>query len=174
VQPRFKDEPRFTLAQGIAVEWRWGSQAIPVFDALKDDLDVGAEARMRAGAVFLRGGKREIALKLFDEVESLTRDRYVIFLARFFTARALEAERKFSEAEAAYRAAAATVPNAQSASTALAAALFRTDRRSEAQRIAGEMLQAQPPPADPWRTYLHADDRFWPELISRVRMAILR
>jgi tetratricopeptide (TPR) repeat protein len=174
VLPRFKDEPRFTLAQGIAVEWRWGPQAIPVFDALKDDIAVGAEARMRAGAVFLRAGKREIALKLFHEVESLTRDPYVIFLARFFTARALEAERKFSEAEAAYRAAAATVPNAQSASTTLAAVLYRTDRRSEAQRMVGDMLRAQPPPADPWRTYLHADDRFWPQLISRVRAAILR
>jgi tetratricopeptide (TPR) repeat protein len=174
VLPRFKDEPRFTLAQGIAVEWRWGSQALPVFDALKDDIAVGAEARMRAGAVFLRAGKREIALKLFDEVESLTRDPYVIFLARFFTGRALEADRRFSEAEAAYRAAAATVPHAQSATTTLAAALYRTDRRSEAQRIAGDMLRAQPPPADPWRTYLHADDRFWPQLLSRVRAAILR
>jgi tetratricopeptide (TPR) repeat protein len=174
VLPRFKDEPRFTLAQGIAVEWRWGPQAIPVFDALKDDWAVGAEARMRAGAVFLRAGKRDIALKLFDEVESLTRDPYVIFLVRLFTGQALEMERKFLEAEAAYRAAAATVPHAQSASTTLAAALFRTDRRSEAQRLAADMLRTQPPPADPWRTYLHADDRFWPQLIARVRTAILR
>ena len=73
VLPRFKDEPRFTLAQGIAVEWRWGSQALAVFDALKDDTAVGAEARMRTGAVFLRAGRREVALKLFDEVESQTR-----------------------------------------------------------------------------------------------------
>lgn len=174
VLPRFKDEPRFTLAQGIAVEWRWGSQAIPVFDALKDDIAVGAEARMRAGAVFLRAGKREVALKLFADVESMTRDQYVIFLARYFAGRALEADRRFLEAEAAFRAAAATIPNAQSASTTLAGALYRTDRRSEAQRIAGDMLRAQPPPADPWRTYIHADDRFWPQLISRVRAAILR
>jgi predicted Zn-dependent protease len=129
---------------------------------------------MRAGVVFLRAGKRDIALKLFDEVESLTRDPYVIFLVRFFTGQALEFDRRFSEAEAAYRAAAATVPHAQSASTTLAAALFRTDRRSEAQRLVQDMLQAQPPPADPWRTYLHADDRFWPLLITRVRTAILR
>jgi tetratricopeptide (TPR) repeat protein len=173
VRPRFKDEPRFALAQGIAVEWRWGAQALPVFDSLKDDVLVGAEARMRAGAVFLRQSRRPLAIVLFDEVESRTRDPYVIFLARYFKGQALEETKRLDAAVRAYRGAAAAVPHAQSASVALAALLFRMDRRAEAQRIAGEMLHAQPAPVDPWRAYVHADDRFWPQLIARVRAGIL-
>jgi hypothetical protein len=173
VQPRFTDEPRFTLAQGIAVEWRWGPEALPVFERLKDDVLVGAEARMRAGAVFLRQSRRPLAIVLFDEVESRTRDPYVIFLARYFKGQALEENKRLDAAVRAYRGAAAAVPHAQSASVALAALLFRMDQRAEAQRIAGEMLHAQPVPVDPWRAYVHADDRFWPQLIARVRAGIL-
>jgi hypothetical protein len=172
VLPRFTDEPRFTLAQGIAVEWRWGPQALPVFDGLKNDVLVGAEARMRAGAVTFRQNDRQAAIQIFEGVESWTRDPYVIFLARYFTGQALERDTRLEDAERAYRGAAAAVPHAQSASVALAAVLFRMDRRAEAQQIAGGMLNAQPPPADPWRTYMHADDRFWPQLIAHVRTGI--
>jgi hypothetical protein len=36
------------------------------------------------------------------------------------------------------------------------------------------MLAANPRPVDPWRTYIHADDRFWPQLIARLRQEILK
>jgi hypothetical protein len=31
-----------------------------------------------------------------------------------------------------------------------------------------------PMPADPWREYVHADDRFWPLLIGKLREGIRR
>jgi hypothetical protein len=36
------------------------------------------------------------------------------------------------------------------------------------------MLAAEPRPVDPWRAYVHADDRFWPYLVGRLRAEIRR
>jgi hypothetical protein len=55
---------------------------------------------------------------------------------------------------------------------ALAGQLFRNERRAEAQQLALDMLAVEPPPADPWREYIHADDRFWPQIIAKLRAEI--
>jgi hypothetical protein len=34
------------------------------------------------------------------------------------------------------------------------------------------MLAAKPWVVDPWRAYVHADDRFWPVLVGRLRAEI--
>ena len=49
---------------------------------------------------------------------------------------------------------------------------MRDGRRAEAQALAVAMLNARPQPPDPWREYVHADDRFWPQLIGRIRAEI--
>jgi hypothetical protein len=36
------------------------------------------------------------------------------------------------------------------------------------------MFAASPRPADPWRGYADADDRFWPLLIGQLRAEIRR
>jgi tetratricopeptide (TPR) repeat protein len=175
VMPRFPDEARFPLGGAIALEWKFPAESVPVFESLKEHIDVGAEATLRLGAIALRrGNDLEAAIETFARVETLTRDPYLIFLARYFTGQAQERRRRASDAEVAYRRAIAAVPHAQSATTALAALLFRSERRAEAQRLAAEMLAAQPPPPDPWREYAHADDRFWPQIIGRLRREIAR
>ena len=73
-----------------------------------------------------------------------------------------------------YRGAVATILNAQSATMALSALLFRRDRRSEAGSLAAAMLAATPQPIDPRRASAHADDRFWPQLVARLRREIVR
>ena len=88
--------------------------------------------------------------------------------------RARERQRRLGDAEAAYRGAVAAVPHAQSATIALASLLFRDGRRSEAEKLTADMLAVEPRPVDPWRTYIHADDRFWPQLIARLRQEILK
>ena len=55
---------------------------------------------------------------------------------------------------------------------ALATLLFAREQRAEAQRLAVGALSANPQPADPWREYAHADDRFWSELLGRLRAEI--
>jgi hypothetical protein len=52
--------------------------------------------------------------------------------------------------------------------------LFQNGRRAEAQELAASMLEANPQPIDPWREYVHADNRFWPLLIGKLRAEILK
>jgi tetratricopeptide (TPR) repeat protein len=168
LRQRFPNEPRFTLAHAIAIEWVWASEARSIFDQLKDDEEVGAEATMRLGAVALRRRQFADAVKQLDRADQMTRDACVVYLARFFKGQALERQQRLADAEAAYRGALAVVPHAQSAAVALAALLFKSGQRQESGQIVSEMFAARPQPADPWREYTHADDRFWPRLIRRL------
>ena len=171
VTARFPTEPRFLLAHGIARP-QWPEDAFKAFTALLDDEDVGGEAAMRAGALEMRLRQPGEALQYFERAEDLTRDPYVIYLARFFTAQILEQQRRLGDATEAYRGAVAAWPHAQSATMALASLLFDAGRRVEAQTLAGAMLAAKPPARDPWREFVHADNRFWPQLIGRLRAEI--
>jgi tetratricopeptide (TPR) repeat protein len=179
VSERCPDEPRFMLAQGIAREWLdddplMRGNAMNAFGGVKDHWAVGAEATLRLGAIHFRQKSFDEAIKTFAEADSVTRDRYVVFLSRYFTAQAYERQGKLLEAEVAYRRAASTVPHAQSASLALAGLVFARGQRIEAQQIAAGALTADPMPADPWREYIHADDRFWPYLLNKLRAEILK
>lgn len=186
VRMRFPDEKRFLLAEGIAREGNLPDESIAAYKALEDHPDLGGEATMRLGAMHARRrtmvsttsmGRRipqdaSAALSAFERAEALTRDPYVVFLARYFKGQLLEQQKREKDAEAAYRGAVASVPDAPSATIALASLVFRDDRRLEAQRLIAGMLAADPQPVDPWRTYAHADDRFWPRLIARLRAEI--
>jgi len=174
VEPRFPKERRLTLAQGIARDRDWPEDATQVYGALWNDPDVGGEAMMRLGGMQLRQGRLPDALKSLDRAETLTRDPYVVFLARYFKAQVYERQKNADRAEVAYRGAVAAVPHAQSATVALAAIVFRHGRRAEAQGLVRDMLAADPQPLDPWRAFVHADDRFWPRHIARLRAEISR
>ena len=173
VEKRFPTEVRFTLAQGIARDYHWHDDAVKVYRALQSDPDVGGEAMMRLGAMQLRQRQLEDAIRSFDRADAQTRDPYVVYLARFFRGQALERQNQPRRAEASFRGAAAAVPHAQGATLALATLAFRDGRRAEAQQLVEAMLATDPPPDDPWRRFVHADDRFWPQLIDRLRAEIL-
>ena len=172
--PRFPSEVRLHLAQGIARDRDWHEDAEQVYSALLKDADVGGEAAMRLGAMRMRQGRVDEALESFERAERLTRDPYVVYLARYFAGQVHERGKDLDRAEAAYRGAVAAIPDAQSATVPLASLLFRDGRRSQAQTLIRRMLDAEPPPADPWRAFVHADDRFWPQLIDRLRAEILK
>ena len=129
---------------------------------------------MRMGVMLVQMGRREDALKHFDRAESLTRDRYVIYLVKYFRGRIAESQRRNEDALEAYRAAVAAWPRAQSATLSLASLLFQNGRRAEAQSLAAAMLEANPQPIDPWKEYVHADNRFWPLLVGKLRAEILK
>jgi hypothetical protein len=172
VTERFPNEPRFMLAQGIARP-QWPTDAAKAFMAVMDDEDVGGEATMRLGALFMHDRRNaEGSLNAFAKAEDLTRDPYVIYLTRFFTGQIRERQRRLDDATAAYRGATAAWPHAQAATMALASLLFEAGRRVEAQTFAGAMLAAKPPARDPWREFVHADNRFWPQLVGRLRAEI--
>jgi tetratricopeptide (TPR) repeat protein len=171
VEKRFPTEARFTLAQGIARFRDWPDDAHAAFAALSDQVDVGGEANVRDADLFLREGRVKEALDHLARAEAQTRDPYVLYLAAYFRGVASIREAKPQQAEAAFTRALVEWPRGQSASTALAALLFNDGRRLEAQAVSGAML-AGPPPPDPLREFVHADDRFWPVLIARLRAEI--
>jgi tetratricopeptide (TPR) repeat protein len=177
VQKRFPEESRFMLAQGIARDQMWQSDAAQAYLALMDHVDIGGEAAMRLGAMAMRSNvqaQAATATKWFDLAESKTRDPYVIYLARLFRGRMLEREQKLDEAQTAYRGAVAAWPTGQAATIALAASLYRDGKRASAYELADAMLDAPDPLFDPWREYVHADDRFWPFLLAKLRAGIVQ
>jgi len=178
---RFPDEPRFLLVKAIALEWRtWPeiprgaprfvAPAIEEFERLLQHEAIGAEANVRLASLFARVGNTERALSMLTAVEDQTRDKYLIYLARFFRGRIHESAGRREEALTAYRGAVATMPGAQAASLALASLLAAGDRRDEAAELVDRTLNA--PSFDPWRGYADADDRFWPEIIAKLRRDI--
>ena len=165
------------LAQGIARDQMWQSDAAQAYLALMDHVDIGGEAAMRLGAMAMRSNvqaQAATATKWFDLAESKTRDPYVIYLARLFRGRMLEREQKLDEAQTAYRGAVAAWPTGQAATIALAASLYRDGKRASAYELADAMLDAPDPLFDPWREYVHADDRFWPFLLAKLRAGIVQ
>lgn len=174
VRKRFPEEMRFVLAEGIARDRFWQDDAMQAYGALSNDPVVGGEAMMRMGVMLVQMGRRDDALTHFDRAEFLTRDRYVIYLVKYFRGRIAESQRRNVEAIDAYRGAVAAWPRAQSATLALASVLFQMGRRAEAQELAASMLEANPRPVDPWREYVHADNRFWPLLVGKLRAEILK
>jgi tetratricopeptide (TPR) repeat protein len=181
---RFPDEPRFVLAQAIALSWRtWPASyrstdgSHEAQESLKDlsEVDtVGPEAMVRLGEIHLRHGDATGALDLFTAADADTRDPYVAYLARFLSGQACEREHRSADAMAAYRRALEVVPGAPSASIALAAQLFLADDHVGAGRVVVASLSSAHAVVDPWQIFGDGDDRFWPELIARLRAEIAR
>jgi hypothetical protein len=172
VMKRFPRENRFVLAQGIARDRYWEDDALTAYTAIADDPDVGGEASMRLGAMHMRHQRFGEAMRHLARAETVTRDPYVIYLARYFKGQVLEQNSRSLDALNEYRGAAAAWPNGQAATMSLAAILFREGRRMEAYERVDRMLAAGPTRFDPWREYVHADYRFWPQLIGRLRAEI--
>lgn len=174
VEKRVPEEMRIQLAKAIAIEWEWPGDAIPAFQTLVMHPDVGGEARVRLGISQTRSGRHADAVATLQRAEQETRDPHLVYLARLFRGQAFERLKRPNDAEAAYRAAVATIPGAQSAATALSGLLAADGRRLDAQQLMGRTMAVRPMPIDPWRVYVHGDDRFWPYLITRLRQEIAR
>jgi tetratricopeptide (TPR) repeat protein len=171
---RLGDEPRVKLAQAIAEEFHDPPDAARQFTLLQSDVDLRGEATMRLGVMAYWRKDDDRALDQLRKVESITRDPWVLYLARYFTGLVQLRRHHADDAEIAFRRALEAVPHAQAATISLASLLFGSGRRDEASAFVGQMLAADPSPADPWRAYADADDRFWPELIARLRREIGR
>jgi hypothetical protein len=171
---RFPDEMRIQLAKAIAIEWRFPREAMPAFLELSAHPAVGAEARVRLGVSQARSKRNLEAVDTLRRAERETRDPHLVYLARLFRGQALEALNRPKDAELAYRSATLTIPGAQAAATALAGLLAADGRRLEAQELIRKTLAVKPMPVDPWRVYVHGDDRYWPYLVDRLRKEIAK
>jgi tetratricopeptide (TPR) repeat protein len=171
-EKRFPEEMRIQLAKAIAIEWRWPGEAMPAFLALTAHPGVGGEARVRLGVSQTRAKRYTEAVETLRRAEQETREPHLVYLARLFRGQSLEALKRPKEAELAYRSATLTIPGAQAAAAALAGMLAADGRRLDAQDVIRKALAVKPMPVDPWRVYVHGDDRYWPYLVGRLRKEI--
>jgi tetratricopeptide (TPR) repeat protein len=142
-----------------------GFEGLLRLDALR------AETHLRIGHLEYRRGRLKEALAQFEQVEPLTDDAALIYLARFFRGQLLEQKGDVAAAITAYERALEAWPGAQSASVALAAILFQQDQRARAFELVLAAL-ARPTPDDPWRTYGQGDFRQWPQLLASLRQFV--
>ena len=145
--------------------------AITLLEDLSNAEAVRAEVFLRLGFLHLRLHHSEIALEQFEDVLTLTKDPFLLYLAHFLTGVGREQDGDRANAVASYRAALAIVPRAQSASFALASLLFIGNGREEAVRLIDSAITA-PMADDPWRTYQTGDYRFLTERLLALREAI--
>jgi hypothetical protein len=172
-QSRFPKDTRINFAVGVGQEWHNAVTANRVLQGFQDDVDVGAEARLRLGVLAWRNHEFPRAQSMLHGMGTRTHDPWIVYLARYFEARILMDRNSLPQAELLFRRALDATPGAQSATIALAALLMRAGRTAEASELTEAMLAARPAAVDPWRVYARADDRFWPFLISRLRQEIL-
>ena len=189
---RFPDEARFQLARMFALEpalenvpprdnrwprvyWRvavqdeQGRMAIRRYETLLNHLEIGAEARLRTGSLWLRVGEPGRAIQHLSLADSRSREPFIRYLARYFAGEANELLGRPVLAREAYRAALEVVPGAQSGVVRLSVRLFLEGRRIDATELATRSLAMTPRPADPWRLYSYGDFRMWETLIASLR-----
>ena len=129
--------------------------------------EVRPEALLRLAALADASGASEQAIKMFDEVESLTKDDWLLYLARLLKGRAQSSLRRNAEAESSFRDAIALRPNARSANLALASLLY--SRGDPALDVLAAALKSGVDEPDPWAQYENGDFRFWPSRVASMR-----
>ena len=186
---RFPNEPRFILARAIAAELRTSPDErgrsprdrdrnatdtlVARLEAAEAIDSVRPEASLRHAFLLLRLGQPEAGCAAGRARRRLGRS-FLIYLAWLFRGRALDALGRTDDAIAAYREAAVVVPHAQTADMALAAALAKQGRRSEAAAIALASLTSEAAIVDPWRMYGAADARVWRRIRDALRQELRR
>ena len=139
------------------------------FEALRSRAGIEAEVHVRLGHTYLRLDRHADAWTELARVEPLTEDRYLEYLARYFSGRARQGMNDVPGAIAGYRSALELFPRAQSASFALAALISRSEDPASAAALVQAAIGGADPGPDPWRTYQEGDYRSWAELTATLR-----
>lgn len=142
-----------------------------LLERLASEPEIAVDARLRLGHTLYRLGEYPRALEELQEVDELSAEPFVRFLARLLTGRVRETMDDREAAIAAYTRALEIEPAAQSAAFALAGLLFVADRRADAAAVAGRAL-GNDRARDPWRSYQTVGFHRWPALIQAVRSSV--
>jgi tetratricopeptide (TPR) repeat protein len=185
---RFPDEPRFLLARAIAADQRsaaggalrWAapnpatSASVEAAKALYEIVlgrpEVATEARIRLAFLLHREGKNEDALVRLDEAAARPIDDATLrYLHHLFRGHVLAGLNRGDESLAAYRAALALLPSAQSARVSIMNSLYKRGDRTGAEALA-EQIQTEPARVmDPWWMYWQGQYRLHSLVMARLR-----
>jgi tetratricopeptide (TPR) repeat protein len=161
---RFAVDPERILRQQQTAS----SRALKALEELLNVPDVAAEAHLHLGHQRFVLRQWEGALNHYGEAARLSDDPHVDYLAFFLAGRLFDGQGAKAEAERHYQRALETMPNVQSATTAVSAARFVHGAPDEAYELLESAFSAMPRPPDPWRLFFRGDYRFWPALIDRL------
>jgi tetratricopeptide (TPR) repeat protein len=160
------------LARRDADRAQAAERAIARFQEAMHDESLRPEASLRLGHVQLGLRRYDDALAAWTNVETLTTDPALVYLAHLFRGLALEGLGRSAEAGASYLQALKVSPGAHSATMRLAALEFQNGHGDDAARRIEALLRDDDPRTDPWWAYYAADWRFWYPSIERVRSLI--
>ena len=185
---RFPNEPRFLLARAFVADQRRAldtlagpkgdlspaasahlNDVVALYDAAAAPAETGAEARLRKSWLLQRAGRRAEALAILDGLGDLSQDTLLSYLRQLLRGRVLDGLGRNEEAVAAYRAALALAPEAQSARVGLMAALQRQGDHEGARVWAEAIQNSVTDTIDPWWRYWQGDYRLFPTVITRLR-----
>jgi tetratricopeptide (TPR) repeat protein len=155
---RDESEPRRLVRQAIA-------DLTPIIAAFPS---VALEVRLHRGILLFQRGDFLDSLADFEASATERSDSQIAYMGYLYAGLTLENLNRQVEATEAYRSALRIVPQARSATLALAAVLFQSDRRDEAAALLQTTFET-PEPADPWQEFSAGDYRFWVDDLAALR-----
>jgi VWFA-related protein len=179
---RFPDEPRFLLSSAIITEQKTavveaGTLSNAMIEEVKQKYEAAVafpttavEARIRLAA-FLQHTKRpqEALIQLSAAGTQTIEEPALRYLHQLILGHVLWSVNRRDESLAAYRAALAILPNAQSARVALMNALLLQGDRAGAEALAVQVQTEATEAPDPWWAYWQGQYRLHPYVMARLR-----
>jgi VWFA-related protein len=169
---------RLHLAHALVSEQQWlrgtrmagqESEIVSRYEQAIKFPETETEARVRA-ARFLYGlGQLDRGLAILDGITTPSTDPEIRYFTDLIRGQILRASGRSEDAAAAFRAALATWPGAQSAQVALMTLLMNRGSREEASALAEAVQTAPPDQYDPWWMYWLGDYRVYPAILARLR-----
>jgi hypothetical protein len=173
---RCPSSPRLRLAHAFVSEQQWlrggltPEQELAIVGRYEEAMkfpETEPEARVRAARFLYATGSFERALQLLNGVT--TADKEIRYFADLFRGQILRSLGRSDDAVAAFRAALATWPGAQSARVALMTLHVNRGERDEAAALAEAAQTAPDSEFDPWWTYWLGDFRAYPAMLDKLR-----
>ena len=170
-QERGRDRLRRTTPTGLQTMREFRVSAILRLNALGQDPVVGAEALVRAGRMYFTIRELRAALESAGRALTATNDPAVRYVAYFLIGQVLEASEMPDRAIEAYTDALRMVPDAQSATLALASLRYVREGPEAAAPLSARAFRTGLV-EDPWRLFGYGDYVRWPQLRSELRGTI--
>jgi Flp pilus assembly protein TadD len=193
VRDRYPKEPQFLLAWAWGDYWDYRPAAESMLWPEKMDIDhlwdtweipflhsaegyyaaalatpaTAAEAKVRIAELRLKRHDADGALAILRDVDATSRDREVRYLSSLEQGWAYDLNGDGAKAIESFRRALAFLPDAQTASIALAGALMIDGRPDEASDITDRALTAHV--LDPWIFHRYPAFQHYPDLMNRLR-----
>ena len=169
---------RLHLANAFALEQQWlrgrttpaqETEIVSRYEQAMKFPETETEARVRAARFLYAMGQHEKGLAMLGSATAAGKDLEIRYCAQLVRGQLLRATGRNDDAAAAFRAALAVVPGAQSARVALMTLLVSQGKHDEAAALAEAVQTASRDQYDPWWTYWLGDYRVYPAILDKLR-----